>query len=264
MDDAELENGDFGYLEDPPEAGDFDFGDLSLESVHEGDVDLREHTTGTNQFSLPSCVGNATADSIEVLNSVEGRPHVELSRQFIWTLARNMMDRDKDGKGDVDKKTGTFIRLAYDVIRTFGVCPETYWPYDSPWNRLPSLKSMRRATGHKIRGFYRIKGQGDDRIDQILTALRANHPVTFGTRLPKSGFNKQAAEGPVGVPTDLGGGHAMIIVGYFAASGFLIKNSWGQKWGDGGFFTMAPEYVAWGKTNDLWVPTRGTSFKEAA
>jgi len=263
MDDQALENADFGYLEGPQDLADLSFADVqgSLAAVHTGDVDLREHTTSSNQFSLPSCVGNATADSIEILNSIEGRPHVELSRQFIWTLARNMMDSDRDGNTDVNRKTGTYIRLAYDVIRTFGVCPETDWPYSSRWDRLPSLKSMRRATGHKIRNFYRITGNGDARLDEILTALRANHPVTFGTRLPKTGFTQQAKDGPVGVPSALGGGHAMIIVGYLTGLGFLIKNSWGANWGDGGFFVMKPEYVAWEKTSDLWVPTRGTSFK---
>jgi len=260
---------DFGYLPDPPkkegESPDLDFAELrtKLAAVSTGDVDFRDHTTSTNQYSLPSCVGNATADSVEILNSLEGRPHVELSRQFVWTLCRNMEDKDRDGRGDVDKKTGTYIRLAFDVLNTFGVCPEKYWPYNSPWNRLPSLKAMRKATGHKIKAYHRISGRGDDRLDQVLTALRSGHPVVFGTRIPKD-FGKLDDEGPVGIPSDPGGGHAMICVGYLTGLGFIIKNSWGTNWGDNGFFIMKPEYMAWDKTWDLWVPTRGVTFSEAA
>lgn len=255
----------FGYVQDPPDKSDYDFANLKGTfgsiTASVGDVDFRKHCTQSNQKSLSSCVGNSTADSIEILNSLEGRPHVELSRLFPWTLARNMMDDNRDGRGDIDIDKGTYIRLAFDVIRSVGICPEADWPYDlTKWNRLPSLKAMRTATGHKIKSFYRISGSGDDRCADVLEALRSGHPVVFGTKI-ESAFTKLRTEGPVGIPSSSIGGHAMVCVGYVSGKGFIVKNSWGNSWGDRGFWIMKPEYMGWAGTTDIWVPTRGTTFK---
>ncbi len=234
----------------------------------DGDVDLRQHTTPTNQYSAGSCVGNATADSVEVLNSIEGLPKVQLSRLFVYTLCRNLVDEDGDGRTDIDKDEGTYIRLAFDIISRFGICREDLpinkggWPYDlNNLHKLPSLLSMRAATGHRIHSYYRITEEGDARLEQIVAALRGNHPVVFGTAVSQE-FIDLNNEGPIGPPTEgTVGGHAMIVVGYFQSKGFIIKNSWGASWGDGGFCIMKPEYLSWEGTGDIWVPTKGMAFR---
>ena len=264
----------FGYLPDPPtkqgEAPDRSFAvalSPMLSAVTAGDVDLRPYTTQTNQYSASSCVGNATTDSVEILNAIAGVPPVQLSRLFVYTLARNMADEDGDGRADIDRDHGTYIRLAFDVLEKFGICREDLaveqggWPYDL--NRLftlPSLKSMRAATGHRIHSSYRIDEQGEARVQRIIEALRAYHPVVFGTRIEQS-FQSLAGPGPVSPPAGSTiGGHAMIVVGYLQEQGFIIKNSWGPSWGENGFCIMTPEYLAWEGTTDLWVPTKGAMF----
>lgn len=239
-----------------------------------GDVDLTIHTTETRQYRASSCGGNATADSVEILNSIEGRPHVQLSRLFVYTLARNFMDMDHDGRSDINKDEGTYLRLCFDVLSKFGICREDIpkneggWPYDlDPRTQkpkdlyiLPSLKAMRQATGHRIHSYYRIVAKGEERLAEILSALRSNHPVVFGT-LVNEAFVNLRSEGPVGPPSGATvGGHAMIIVGYISGKGFIVKNSWGLDWGDFGRCLMKPEYLAWSETSDLWVPTLGVTF----
>jgi C1A family cysteine protease len=277
----------FGYKRDPlvgtnPDGTEFDWvekdKDFKLEllpklTLTPGDVDLSGYTTESNQFGLSACAGNATGDGVEVLNdisekdtaAVEGRdpkPPVQVSRLFIYSMARSLMDDDGDGQGDIGKDEGTFIRLCFEILSRFGVCDETVWPYDeAKVYTTPSIKALRQAVGHRIHSYYRIKdtGNADDRLDAMVSALRAKHPIVFGT-LIDAAF--QALNGPAVVMPPTGptiGGHAMLCVGYVNGA-FLVKNSWGKGWRDNGFVLLSPEYMKWASTTDLWVPTLGVKF----
>jgi len=258
----------FGYVPDPPklrgEKPDRKFNNalLKTRAGNSTYVDLSDFTTDTNQLRASSCVGNATADAVEVVNAIEGRPRVELSRLFVYSMCRALQDLDRDGKGDIDHDEGTWVRLAFCVLQRFGICTEEIWPYDlRRLYRLPSLKAMREATGHRIHSYYRITSTGNTRLDLIIDALRSHHPVVFGTQVTKE-FMKLRSRGPVPRPKGnvFAGGHAMMIIGY-VPDGFLIKNSWGPGWGEDGFCVMAPEYLSWKQSTDFWVPTLGTSFR---
>ena len=75
----------FGYRPDPPKSTDRNFTDIlrpRLIRTLSGDVDLRQYCTNTDQYSLGACAGNAAADSVEILNAIEGKPSVQLSRLF--------------------------------------------------------------------------------------------------------------------------------------------------------------------------------------
>jgi len=233
-----------------------------------GDPDLRPYCSDTNQWSLSACAGNATADSVEILDAQdeeykaakEGRakvPIAQLARLFVYAKARELHQ-------DLDKDQGTYISSCFEVLSRFGICTEKLWPYDaSKVFVTPSIKALREATGHKIHSYYRVHEDGNDRVDAVLLALKAKHPVVFGTLIP-SWFSTLRDSNPVTRPKDneqTAGGHAMIIVGWSSAkSCFIVKNSWGKAWGDEGYWYMSPEYLAWESTWDLWVPTRGYAF----
>lgn len=268
----------FGYRQDPAkkpgETPDKRFSDplnglrLKLSYVWPGDVDMSSHTTESNQYSANSCVGNAVADAVELLNDVAGLPKLQLSRLFVYTLCRNMMDEDGDGRSDINVDEGTYIRLAFDVLSKFGICREDLpvdkggWPYDlSKVATLPSLKAMRAATGHRIHSYYRIDETGYNRMEPIIAALRAQHPIVFGTQVDRA-FTQLSNAGPISPPKGVTlGNHAMMICGYDRTKGFLVHNSWGRSWGQDGFAYLTEEYLAWNQTWDLWVPTKGAMFR---
>ncbi len=260
----------FGYRPDPPKSTDLDFSTLlrpKLVRVTDGDIDLRAYCTTSDQYSLGACAGNATADSVEIVNAIEGKPPVQLSRLFVYTLARNMLDGDGDGHTDIDKDEGVYIRLCFDVLTKFGICREDVpagqggWPYNlAKVFTLPDLKAMRAATAHRIHSYYRIYETGNDRIDAMIAALQGQHPIVFGTIIDQS-FMDLKDETPWS-PLDLAvGGHAMVVVGYLRALGFIVKNSWGSDWGVNGFCIMKPEVFTSINTSDIWVPTSGTVFR---
>ena len=237
-----------------------------LVGVSTGDVDLRRYCTETNQLQLSACAGNATGDSIEILDSIdeevlaqsEGRspaPPIQVSRLYIYSMAR-------DEEDEIDQDNGTHISTCFDILSRFGVCDENVWPYDDRKVFVrPSIKALRQATGHKIHSYYHLDATGDARISEIISALRANHPVVFGTNVEQS-FNSYDGGSIIQPPTGaVEGAHAMIIVGWLSArNAFIVKNSWGNGWGDNGFAYFSPEYITWSETWDLWVPTKGTNL----
>jgi hypothetical protein len=221
--------------------------------VHNLEVE-GEHTYVANNIAVHNCAGNATADSVEILNAIEGKPRVELSRLFVYSMARTLHQA-------LDKDEGTYIRTCFKVLSTFGICEESVWPYNTKKVFVsPSLTAQRRALGHKIHSFYRISSTGQDRIDEVTKALKLMKPVVFGTRVDQA-FKELQTFNPVGEPRGKTlGGHAMIIVGVLDGN-FIVKNSWGTSWGQKGFWLMKPSYLAWKNTHDLWVPTLGVEFR---
>jgi hypothetical protein len=175
-------------------------------------------------------------------------------------MAREIIDTDRDGVGDLDQDEGTYIRLCFDILRRFGICKETTWPYDvNKVHAPPSFMAMREATGHHLHSYYRIKSEGDGRLEDIVAALRGRHPVVFGTQINQEfldGGGPTVIDRPTGTTI---GGHAMMLVGYVGGN-FKVKNSWGATWKDGGFCYFTPAYLSWSGTSDLWVPTSGTVF----
>jgi C1A family cysteine protease len=257
----------YGYLRDPQlfalETGptdwlDRDKGIQELLAVAPeqttGDVDLRRFCTDSNQGSLSSCVGNATADAVEIVSAIAGKGGIELSRLFVYAMARIL-------NGNLNKDGGTYIRSAFESLTKFGICKEDLWPYEP--NKVftsPSLKAQQLARSNKIHSYYRIKSVGPQRVKDAVAALRAHKPVVFGTQLDNSFFGIRSMN-PIGVPKGpFVGGHAMVLVGYKNGN-FIAKNSWGTSWGDGGYWSMTPDYFAWPNTWDIWVPTLGIEFQ---
>lgn len=251
----------YGWKTDPPSSNDKPFSATLLKVATTDEwVDLSPYTTETNQYSLSSCAANATADAVEVCGAIEGKPTVQLSRLFIYNLARSMQDLNRDGVKDLNRDAGTYIRLAFEVLGKFGICREATWPYDlRRVYTMPSIMALREATSNRIHAYYRITEEGTDRIEAVKTALRAKHPVVFGTKIP-TGFSKVRSHRQGLKPGGNDGGHAMLIVGWVAPGYFLVKNSWGAGWGNGGFWFMDPSFVSWGNSSDFWVPTLGTRY----
>jgi C1A family cysteine protease len=221
-----------------------------------GDIDLSPYCIAMDQYQLSSCVGNATCESLEILENIATGNATILSRLFTYAMART-----EEGTLNVDG--GTHVRTAFDTLSRFGVCTEDIWPYDmNQVDVSPSILAQQQAVGHKLTGYYRITTTGDQRLADIQTALYNKHPVVIGTDVGDDFENlPQGSLGPLGPPSigTIRGGHALVVVGYIGGN-YLIKNSWGTGWGKDGFCLFTPDYLTWIDTSDLWVPTIAPVF----
>jgi C1A family cysteine protease len=95
-------------------------------------------------------------------------------------------------------------------------------------------------------------------LGQMKACLASGYPFAFGFSVYES-FESDAvaASGVVPLPAsseELLGGHAVLAVGYDDASQrFIVRNSWGEGWGQGGYFTMPYAYLGdRSLASDLW------------
>jgi hypothetical protein len=232
-----------------------------------GDADLRPYASPRHdQKNTHSCAAQATVKALENLErqklcreqgiAPEALPpdaHKNLSVLSLYYLSREQMR-----PSSVHEDSGTYISLACDCLRRFGVCLEQTWPFDPINPRLfesPSIMAMREMFDHKISAYYRITLEGQDRVNSVIEALRGNRPVVYGTEAGDNWFHYQANE-VLQLPASVRGGHATHLVGWDNSRAvFIGENSWGTAWGDDGYYLIAPEVIADPCSRDFWVIT---------
>lgn len=214
---------------------------------------LKELTPVSNQGNIGSCVANAWCDALEILRGLQNMPVVQLSRLFLYWTARSLT-------GDHKKDQGCYIRAAAQQLSTIGVVEEQYYPYEEK-NVLtsPPLDMFTMASNHrfKIHSYYKIISSGKERVNDVTTAIMANHPVVFCTQVGQELFDYRDENITLTYPKNPEGGHAMIIVGVDSAASekhFYVRNSWSEKWGDKGHFWMDEKWLTHSNTYDIWVP----------
>ena len=93
--------------------------------------------------------------------------------------------------------------------------------------------------------------------------LASGFPFVFGFAVYEGFESQQTAKtGVVEMPKAgerMLGGHAVLGVGYDdTARRFTVRNSWGPKWGQKGYFTIPYDYLAdRNLSDDFWTIRRG-------
>jgi len=247
-----------GYLPDPHDSKDLDFSKFNAPAPSLDSVDLEPFCGPiSNQLWLNSCVANATGDSIELLNNLQGFPHIQVSRLQIYYNGRSVMYAINDDHTAL-KDEGMWIRAAFQSISKLGVCSEVDWPYDPKHvNVRPPVGLMFKSLKNKITGYYRIS---NFKVAEFKRAISANHPVVMG--IPVNDAFKNHKSGILGPPS-LGdkfyGSHAVMAMG-FGTDYIKIRNSWDLKWGEEGYGKLDPSWIEV-FAQDCWVPTKGEIIK---
>lgn len=179
---------------------------------------------------------------------VQGNPtrdSEELSRLMLYWQVRR-----EEGTLPID--SGCQIRTACHVLRKQGTCDERLWPYDVlNWKKTPPDHCFEEAQDHQLLQYGRVGMAAfseENVIASLEAALSTKIPVMGGIMLFESFLSKEvSAHGDVPMPKDSEaplGGHAVTFVGYDRKRRkFLMLNSWGEAWGDEGFFTLPYEYA---------------------
>jgi len=231
----------FGWVPDTPDHRDKVL--MLPQSKKEGlpeFVDLRPQFTFDiyDQGHLGSCTANAICAAFHFSQLKNNKVGFYSSRLFVYYNERVL-------NGNQDKDTGAMIRDGIKVCASIGVCREAMWPYViEKYTDKPPKECYAEAIDHKVLTYARVPQSHED----LKAAINEGFPISFGFVVFESFMTKEVQEtGYMKMPSlyeQQVGGHAVLAVGYDdAKKHFIVRNSWGEEWGDKGYFYMPYEYI---------------------
>jgi C1A family cysteine protease len=217
-----------------------------------------------DQGQIGSCTANAGVALVEYFERRAFGKHLDASRLFLYKATRNLLNL----RGD----TGAYLRTTMGALVLFGVPPERFWPYEpKALDKEPPAFCYSFAANYRTMSYFSLDPPGTkpaELIERIKTYVAGGIPSMFGFTVYNS-IEQAGAKGEIpfpGIKEKVAGGHAVVAVGYDdkksiknreqgakgTVGAFLIRNSWGEGWGDAGYGWLPYEYVAAGLAEDWW------------
>lgn len=241
----------YGWVPDLPDGRDLLYAaPLKPQAKLPDKVDLRKSCPKIyDQGELGSCTANAIAAALEFDQIKQRLKSVSTpSRLFIYYNERAM-------EGTVDSDSGAMIRDGVKSVAKRGACNESSWAYAiDRFRDKPSSECYAEGRDHQAIRYLRL----NQSLGQLKGCLAEGFPFVFGFSVYESFESSQVAtSGAVEMPRakeEFLGGHAVLAVGYEEQTQrFIVRNSWGPKWGKRGYFTMPYPYLLQSSlAQDFW------------
>ncbi|RCN51345.1 papain family cysteine protease [Ancylostoma caninum] len=193
-----------------------------------------------DQGQCGSCWAFATAASVEAGYAIKTGRLTTLSEQ-------EMVDCDS-------RNNGFDIYSYFSFVKEHGLVKEVEYPYRGTDH---NMCQMTNTTERVYISDYRTLSTNEE---VVADWIAANGPATFGMNVTKALYSYRSG---VFTPSKEDceehslGSHALTIVGYGTEAGrpyWLVKNSWGSRWGQGGYFKLARGVNACGAANNVVAP----------
>lgn len=201
-------------------------------------VDMRDKCAPVyDQSTLGSCTAQAWAAAVEFVMQKNGKTPYIPSRLFIYYNERVL-------EGTVSEDSGASLADGAKVLRKQGAPHESMWAYDiAKFAKKPTRTVYADGLKHLVMGTARVRQKEED----FKKVLASGLPIVGGFAVMSSFVSEAVSKTGMGVmPTpdeEMLGGHAIMVVGYCDEKRqWIVRNSWGEGWGDKGYFYMPYEY----------------------
>jgi C1A family cysteine protease len=202
-----------------------------------------------------SCTGHAFSSAREWIARKYEKSSVVLSPQYLY-VEELIADRS------FPKDEGAMPRTGCQVLAAKGCCEASLYPYIAGKLTKPTAEQEQNALKYKTGAYHRI-----GTLDDVLNCLAdpTPWPVLVGFTSYESFMSQVVADTGI-MPTpkpgeQRQGGHEVLCLGYDLQGQLaLIQNSWGDGWGQRGYFWMPFEVIASHDT-DLWMVHTGRAWK---
>lgn len=206
--------------------------------VPNGSLDLRSTFTAVkDQGDMGACSAFATVAIFEAILKKNNQPDIDLSEQFVYFNARK-------NESGTRKDSGCSLYAALQTMTKEGVCLENLFPYNPDKIGVePPKEAYDDAANRKV-----VKAKGVPKeIDAIRSAIFEGYPVAISLKIfdsfnPRRGFISMPSEEEIAEGHS--GNHAMVICGFNdEARFFVVRNSWGTKFGVKGYCYIPYAYI---------------------
>jgi len=207
-------------------------------------VDLRSKCPPVfNQGASHTCTAQAVAAALAYEHKAHGMRSINPSRLFIY-----YNERDLTGQRSLEPVLR--LRNALKAVAKRGACDEKLWPFlddKKQVGKKPPREAFVAASAHRIFEYQRIPMHALKPaafLRHLKRCLADGSPILFGIKIYASFESDPALKSGVMPVPDIKheafiGGHAVMAVGYDdRRKAVLVRNSWGPKWGDKGYFWM--------------------------
>lgn len=225
-------------------------GTMSSVAVLPSSADLRaKFLAPRDQGAEGCCSGFGTAALREALHCIAAGAFLPdyLSPAYLYARTRMI-------EGTFPADAGATVADEMTTLMNYGVCPESNLPYTGNASEAPTPVCDVAAEPFRITPPACLNVAGRVDLGLLKTTLGImGRPAVFGMPVYQS-FEATGLDGLVAVPAageTLLGGHCMVAVGYDdATQRVIVRNSWGQSWGLGGYcfipYAMVPSwYEGW-------------------
>lgn len=206
-----------------------------------------------DQGQLGSCTANAIGGAFQFELMRQKLPIFNPSRLFIYYNERVL-------EGTVSQDSGAQLRDGIKSVATLGVCDEKLWPYNiKKFAKKPTKTSFTKAKKNQALQYTRLNNAN---ISELKSCLATGNPFVFGFTVYQSFESATVAQtGIMPMPSkteSVLGGHAVMAAGYDdSKKAFIIRNSWGDAWGQKGYFLMPYDYItSTDLADDFWTITQ--------
>jgi hypothetical protein len=203
----------------------------------------------SDQGETGSCVGWALADSVMRWQLVEQRrlaPAQRLSPRFIWMASKELRAQrqaiDDWQPSTFLEEAPTSVKDGLEVARRFGAVTEPVLRWRGALNRGAPERFYEHAAQFRISAYHSLdRADADPTFRRWRQWLDQHGPVLLVVEIDRAFASGDAALVRFR-RRRRAEGHACALVGY-DGDGFIVRNSWGRAWGDGGYATASHAWL---------------------
>lgn len=192
-----------------------------------------------NQLEKSTCAAHAMASAMEILEYYDTGDRNQFSTSWYYGYRKNSDFQEE----------GMYLSQLLETARTVGGVYKSLMPDNLHYSDCKKIilnmqdECLEEAQKHKIKNYAKISSKYD-----IMKAIYENKsPVLIGAMIYESFYNTDYS-GIVSEPNiqieECYGGHAMLCIGWTTIGEkiyLVVKNSWGEDWGDNGYCYFALE-----------------------